>query len=67
MNDREALEELLTRFGLSPYGGGSEVDAPEANEVVIAANHGGVGGYNGFHVRARFTDEGKFESLDIWE
>lgn len=68
MSDREALEQLLTRFGLTSYtGGDSEVDPPDSDEVILLAHHGGVEGYNGFHARFTFDSDGKFKSLGIWE
>jgi hypothetical protein len=69
MTDREALEELLRRFGLTPYAGGDveDVDPPQPGEVVLAAKTGGVEGYSNFHARFTFDAEGKFQSLGIWE
>jgi hypothetical protein len=66
--DREALEELLRRFGLTPYTGGRpEVDPPTGGEVILLAHEGGVDGYNGFRAAFTFDDSGKFQHLGIWE
>jgi hypothetical protein len=81
MTDREALEELLHRFGLTPYTGqpldGQPDDEfairpeakcmPDDNEVVLVAKVGGVGGYSNFHAEFDFSLDGTFKSLHIWE
>jgi hypothetical protein len=78
LTDREALEALLSRFGLTPYSGQPMDDVPnpdarpdvelsEPNEVVLTAQEGGVEGYSGFIARFTFDDEGNFKSLGIWE
>lgn len=41
MNDREALLELLARYGLGPATDG------EPTDVVLRAKEGGVEGYDG--------------------
>lgn len=71
MTDREALKELLRRFGLTPYGAGPEripgLDTPIPSEIILAANVGEVEGGNGLHARFCFDDEGRFEMLAINE
>jgi hypothetical protein len=69
MTDREALEELLRRFGLTPsdHTGDSHGPDPEANQVILEAQVGGVKGYSGFCAAFNFDADGKFESLAIWE
>lgn len=72
MTDREALEELLRRFGLQPFTGQdknawSDVEPPTEDEVILLANVGGVEGYYDFLARFKFDADGKFESLGIWE
>lgn len=79
--DREALEQLLARFGLKPYTGqaidGADGVAdslsqplvePQADgEVLLVAKVGGVGGYSDFYASFTFDADGKFVSLDIGE
>lgn len=81
MTDREALEELLRRFRLTPYTGQpldgqpddelavrpSEKVMPDSGQVVLASGVGGVTGYSNFHATFDFDDEGKFKGLAIWE
>lgn len=67
LTDREALEQLLARFGLEPYAGGNTFIDPADDEIVLVAKEGGVEGYSNFHARFRFDDDGKFETLGIWE
>jgi len=64
--DREALEQLLERFGLTPHTDAGS-DWPGPNDVVLAAKHGGVEGYDGFSAWFRFDETGKFTGLDIGE
>lgn len=61
MTDREALEALLKRFGLTP------LDSEELGEVILAAKHGGVEGYRGFFASFQFDEAGKFEVLAVAE
>lgn len=65
LTDRQALLALLERFGLEPYTGTDPT--PDQGEVVLVAHEGGVLGYTGFCARFQFDDDGKFESLGIWE
>lgn len=70
MTDREALEDLLRRFGLTPYTGTPReryVDPPATGEVLLVANVGGVCGYGGFLASFNFDDDGKFRQLVIEE
>lgn len=80
LTDREALEELLARFGLTSYTGqrldGQPDDdlavrpgvrLPEPDEVIVVAGVGGVTGYTNFSARFTFDAEGGFKSLGIWE
>lgn len=78
LTDREALEALLSRFGLTPYTGQRmdnvpnpdarpDVEPPEPDEVILVAHVGGVEGYSNFSARFTFDDEGSFKSLGIWE
>jgi hypothetical protein len=80
VTDREALEELLSRFGLTPYTGQPldgqpddgtavrpNVQVPEPHEVILVAKVGGVEGYSDFSARFTFDDQGNFKSLGIWE
>lgn len=71
MTDREALEDLLRRFGLTPYTGhGKDWDSPDPpgdNQVKLVAKEGGVEGYGGFLATFEFDADGKFESLHLWE
>lgn len=74
MNDREALEALLRRFGLEPYteeldpaAYDAEARAVWARRICLAAGHGGVNGYGGFEATFEFDADGNFKSLSIWE
>lgn len=67
MTDREALEELLRRFGLTPAVDKIYQDQAEENDVVLTAKLGGVEGYLGFFAAFQFDDDGKFKRLDIAE
>lgn len=80
MTDREALEQLLARFGLKPYTGQPmdgrdgtfisdrpQVEPPKDDEVLLVAKVGGVIGYSDFYASFTFDADGKFVSLDIGE
>lgn len=74
MSDREALEQLIARFGLEPYTGqaASEglpplVGPQEDDEILLVAKVGGVSGYSGFYASFTFDADGKFVKLDIGE
>jgi hypothetical protein len=80
MTDREALEGLLRRFGLTPYTGQAldgqpdddtavrpDVREPDENEIILVTKVGGVEGYSNFNARFGFDAEGNFQSLGIWE
>lgn len=71
MTDREALEALLSRYGLVPYEGVDDrvpgVDGPRPGEVLLVAEVGGVKGYGGFLARFEFDDLGGFQSFGVWE
>jgi hypothetical protein len=64
--DREALEQLLARFGLEPYAD-SHPNWPGPHDIVLTAKHGGVQGYTGFTAHFQFDAAGKFAGLDIAE
>lgn len=65
MTDREALLELLGRFGLHPS---DDLGANTPHEdVVLAAKHGGVEGYDGFIARFEFEPDGRFAKLRLEE
>jgi hypothetical protein len=63
--DREALQELLRRFGVSPDETGEHNFTPD--DVILSAGHGGVGGYSGCFIRFGFDEDGKFREADIFE
>lgn len=67
MTDREALEQLLQRFGLTPYAESGVPAWPGPHDVVLTAKHGRVEGYDGFNAWFQFDENGKFQRLDIAE
>jgi hypothetical protein len=69
MTDREALEDLLHRFGLTPSDRKDDVDgnATTPDRVVLEAKVGGVAGYRGFCAVFEFDADGKFEALGLYE
>jgi hypothetical protein len=72
MTDREALEQLLERFGLAAVPLGHKLDGRgEARDipswVELHAGYGNVEGYSGFHATFMFDDDGSFQELHIWE
>lgn len=73
LTDREALQQLLARFGLEPYTGQAVSEGlppllePRDGEVLLVAKVGGVTGYSGFCALFTFDADGKFVGLDIGE
>jgi hypothetical protein len=67
MTDREALQHLLERFGLTPHADSGVPGWPSPHDVVLTAKHGGVEGYEGFTAPFRFDETGRFTGLDIEE
>jgi hypothetical protein len=65
MTDREALEELLRRFGLTPSGAGKW--PTDERTVTLQAKEGGVEGYPDFLAVFQFDPDGKFQELNLWE
>lgn len=66
MTDKEALEQLLDRFGINavqPKGG----DWKGGGVLALRAQMGNVDGYDGFEMLWEFDDAGKFVKAYIWE
>ena len=62
MTDYEKLKLLLTEFGVG-------FDESENEFKIISLIEGGtkVGGYTGFYVDYKFSKDGKFIGVNIWE
>lgn len=67
MTDREALEALLSRFGLTPATTGKAEGWNQLGAVCLAAEQGGVDGYDEFITVFQFDTDGKFQSVHLWE
>jgi hypothetical protein len=67
MTDREALTELLRRFGLSPATTGKAESWNETGAICLMAGQGGVDGYDDFIAVFQFDAAGEFESVHLWE
>jgi hypothetical protein len=73
MTDKEALLELLKRFGITPEIGTFTPPEPNphnltpSDQVTLTAHQGDVDGYSGFFTVFDFTPEGKFEQVGVWE
>lgn len=59
MTDKEKLVVLLHDFGIEP-----EVTK---HEVSISANTPGVAGYIGFYCEFKFSEDGAFSEVGVWE
>ena len=60
MSDKERLLALLKDFGVTPSEHGGIA-------VRLAAQEGGVDGWEGFFCDFVFTPEGKFADVGVWE
>jgi hypothetical protein len=67
LTDRQALEQLLTRFGLTPATTDKAEEWNQLGAVCLAAKQGGVEGYDGFITVFQFDADGKFQSVHLWE
>lgn len=70
-SDKELLEAFLARCGLDPAVPPDRVwpvfDKGEEFFVVLMAKMGNVNGFNGFYGTFEFDEEGRFQSLGLWE
>jgi hypothetical protein len=61
VSDRERLLALLRDFGVTPSANA------DAGDVELAPGEGGVNGYWGLVCAFRFTPEGAFKGVGVWE